>query len=200
MEPQENIEHLWQELRKGSSVALGDIYDHYADILFAHGMRICGDRACVMDCIHDLFLDLYKYRKKLSAGVNVRSYLLRSLQRNINRKRKTREQPLFNDETSGRMVPASDPVQSVEEEFIFSEIQTEKVLRLKTSFDQLTDRQRQALALKFNEGKPYEEIAEIMNVSVETSRTLIYRAVKMLRKHFLPCLVTALYVFFRKEM
>lgn len=198
MKPEEHIERLWEELRKGSTVALGAIYDCYADILFARGMQICGDRAQVMDAIHDLFLDLYKYRKKLSACTNVRSYLLCSLQRNINRKNKTRERPLYGEETLQEKILFGNAVQSAEEEYIFSEIQTEKVLRLRTSFDRLTDRQRQALTLKFNEGKPYEEIAEIMNVSVETSRTLIYRAVKVLRKHFLPCLVTALYILFHK--
>lgn len=185
-------EELWEALRKGSTTALGDVYDLYADVLFSYGMRMSGNRDQVMDCIHDLFLDLYKYRKKLSPCSSIQSYLVRSLQRKINQKHKTEKKTLPAENGVGETTFPGYSVHSMEEEYISAELQTEKILRLRTSFHLLTDRQRQALALKFNEEKPYEEIAEIMNISVATSRTLIYRAVKVLRKHLVPCIFIGL--------
>ncbi|MGS2738422.1 RNA polymerase sigma factor [Sinomicrobium sp. M5D2P17] len=198
METNRKTDDLWEELRKGSTVALGSLYDEYADVLFSYGMRMSWDREKVLDGLHDLFLDLYKYRKKLSPCSNVQSYLVRSLQRKINQQYRTEEKTV-SVESTGQNIPAPlFVVNSTEEEYIFKEFHTERVIRMESSFSLLTDRQRQALFLKFKEEKPYEEIAEIMNISIETSRTLIYRAVKVLRAHLLPCLLILSGLFFGK--
>ena len=198
LEAGKDIECVWEELRKGSTVALGSVYDRYADILFSYGMRMSGDREKVLDAIHDLFLDLYKYRKKLSPCSNVQSYLVRSLQRKINQQYKTEGKTVSVENTEQSIPAPLYVVNSTEEEYISRELHTEKVIRMESSFGLLTDRQRQALFLKFKEEKPYEEIAEIMDISIETSRTLIYRAVKVLRAHLLPCLLILSGLFFGK--
>ncbi|WP_161554571.1 RNA polymerase sigma factor [Sinomicrobium soli] len=198
MKSNREIHDLWEELRRGSTQALGALYDRYAGLLFSYGMRVSGDREKVLDAIHDLFLDLYKYRKKLSACSNVQAYLVRSLQRKISRRFRTAEntRTVSVEDTEQYIFVPQQSVCSAEEDYIFNEWHTERALRLESSFGLLTDRQRQALFLKYKEEKPYEEIAEIMDVSIETSRTLIYRAVKVLRAHLLPCLLILSGLFF----
>ena len=46
----------------------------------------------------------------------------------------------------------------------------------------LSNRQREGLSLKFEHNHSYTEIAEIMGISIESARTMIYRALKDLRK------------------
>ena len=46
----------------------------------------------------------------------------------------------------------------------------------------LSNRQREGLSLKFEHNHTYPEIAEIMGISIESARTMIYRALKDLRK------------------
>jgi len=173
----------WKKLIDGDKLALGDLYDQYIDILFSYGMYHSKDRGYVMDCIHDLFLDLYKYRKNLSETVNVKYYLFKSLRRKINKKYKTRELPVSNEEFLFRLEGTQkNNVASCEERIISEEQVLERNNNLSKALKILTKKQRQVLFLRFNQNKTYQEISEIMDISIETARTSIYRAIKKLRK------------------
>ncbi len=183
---------LWNEIRNGNVVALGTVYDIYIDVLFSYGIQFSEDRNHVMDCIHDLFLDLYKYQSKLAETDNIKYYLLTSLKRKINRRHKskltyfTNETPLQNNQRNR--------IPSPEEELIALESELLKSRRLLKATEFLTQRQQKGLSLRFYEKRSYEEIAEIMNTSVETSRTIIYRAIKSLRKNIvMPLLILVSY-------
>ena len=173
---------IWKNLKEGDKSALGELYDLYIEVLFSYGMHHSQDRAYVMDCIHDLFVDLYKYRRNLALTDNVKGYLFKSLKRKINR------------QYNNKIVAVSmDPYQSIpktpkrytkshEEVIILSELTSERTARLVDGLNRLTKKQKKVLFLRFNQEKSYKEIAEVMDVSVETSRTTIYRAIKTLRK------------------
>lgn len=180
---------LWEELKTGDIIAFGKLYDLYIDILVSNGMYMSNDKQYVMDCIHDLFIDLYKYRGKIAKTDNVKYYLLKSLKRKINRKYKTKTISITNEYQFEIFSQAmySEPH---EEKIITSENSSEISFKLKKAISFLTTRQQKGIFLRFNEDRPYEEIAEIMNVSVQTSRTIIYRGIKALRQHL------ALFFFF----
>ena len=174
---------LWEDLKKGNIVALGELYDFYIEDLFVYGMQISNDKGYVMDCIHDLFLDLYKYKNKITTPENIKYYLIKSLKRKINKKYSTKTKLVYNTSSFENISTATNHTRSIEEEIILSEQGSEKKQKLKRAFNFLTRRQKKVLFLRFNENKPYEEIADIMNVSVQTSRTIIYRGIKVLRQH-----------------
>lgn len=173
----------WKKLIDGDKQALGVLYDEYINILFSYGMYHSKDRGYVMDCIHDLFLDLYKYRKNLTSTSNVKYYLIKSLKRKINKKYKTKSTPVSMKEflyiLEGNQ---KNHVLSCEEKIIKIEETFEINSNLKKALETLTYKQRKILFLRFNENKTYEEISEIMSISIETARTSIYRAIKTLRK------------------
>jgi len=171
---------LWEKLKRGDIHALGQIYDLYVDILFSYGIQISNDKSYVMDCIHDLFLDIYKYRAKLTSTDNVKYYLIKSLKRKINKKYNSKVISIDNEDYFNTNPYTT--TKSIEEEIIASEESTMLNLKLADALISLTKRQRKGLFLRFNEEMPYEEIAQIMNVSIQTSRTIIYRGVKQLRK------------------
>ncbi|MEM9650170.1 MAG: sigma-70 family RNA polymerase sigma factor [Bacteroidota bacterium] len=181
---------LWNELRSGNIIALGKVYDIYIDDLFSYGVQFTDDRNRVMDCIHDLFLDLYKYKSKLSETDNIKYYLMRSLKRKIVSKRRAAFSDVAN-ETFKRGLQFNY-VPSPEEVIIAQERTALKMNSLQKASQFLTQRQQHGLTLRFSEKRSYEEIAEIMNTSVETSRTIIYRAIKSLRKNIImPLLLVA---------
>lgn len=178
----ENI--LWNELKRGSTIALGKLYDLFIDELFLYGCKISSEENIVQDCIHDVFVDLYKYRKKLSDNPNVKFYLLRSL------KNKILKSPEFQKSGYQKIYTAnsealSSEVESVEELFINEEIFKEKSQRVLQALNLLPKRQKQGILLKFVHNKNYQEIAEIMQVNIDTSRTIVYRGLKTLRKNLL---------------
>jgi len=65
----------------------------------------------------------------------------------------------------------------------------------------LSNRQREGLSLKFEHNCSYAEIAEIMGVTIESARTIIYRALKELRKCFEHKIITIqlLFSFFQRS-
>jgi RNA polymerase sigma-70 factor (ECF subfamily) len=169
---------LWRKLKDGDVEAMGDLYDIYADELFAYGMQFSADKGLVMDAIHDLFLNLYKYRKTIAETDNVTYYLFRCLKNNI-LKKATKGLSLV-AYSQNHELNHDEP--SVEEHICAKEFENERAYKLAKAITRLSKKQRKALSLRFTEEHSYEDIAAIMDVSVQTSRTIIYRAIKTLRK------------------
>ncbi|MCX6222337.1 MAG: sigma-70 family RNA polymerase sigma factor [Bacteroidia bacterium] len=172
-------DHLWRQFKEGSEHAFYLLYDQYADKLYKYGIHFSKDKDFVKDCIHDLFLDLYKYRIKLSETNNVQFYLFRSLRRIIHKER-ARVIPFVRNERS--YTAKEMPVFSHEDYLIATETKAEEYKALNAAMKKLTDRQREGLSLKFEHDHTYFEIAEIMGISVESTRSIIYLALKQLRK------------------
>ncbi len=174
---------LWERIITGDMMALGSLYDLYIDVLFSFGLQRSSDRNYVMDCIHDLFLDLYKYRTKLSTPDNVKNYLIKSLQRKINKKYSEKEVPVGVDYPVMDHLLRKNATLSHEQQMIHIEDVNIKNRQLAKALGALTEKQRKGLVLRFNHNKPYEEIAQIMDVSIQSARTMVYRALKDLRRY-----------------
>lgn len=183
----------WEKLKQGDLDALGELYDLYVDELYGYGMGKVPNKTRVMDSIHDLFVDLYKYRLNLSTPANVKFYLLKSLRRKIYRKQSSGQQINLEDSLENRKIGS---FASYEEELIQTEHASERDDKLKLALSFLTLRQQKALHLKFTENLPYSEIAAAMDISIATSRTLVYRALSVLRKHCGPLILFTFKLFF----
>lgn len=172
---------LWTEFLSGNRTAFSQLYDRYADVLFSFGLRYSSDRDLVKDCIHDLFIDLHHYRAGLAREVNIRFYLLKSLRRKLEQAH--RKSALFRHETwENESVLAISPFSfSIEDEIITDESQKELLQLLAEEVNRLPERQREILYLRFRHDFDYEQIASLMQISVPTCRTFIYRALKQLR-------------------
>ena len=122
---------------------------------------------------------MFKYREKLSETDSVQFYLFRSLRRIIH-KEQVKIIPLSFDEAIDSTYDS--PVFSHEDYLISIEIEAEDHKALYNAMKTLSSRQREGLSLKFEHNHTYPEIAEIMGISIESARTIIYRALKDLRK------------------
>ena len=52
---------------------------------------------------------------------------------------------------------------------------------LLAALDELSPRQREIIYLRFYQNLSYEEIADIMDLNYQTSRNLLYKAIRSLR-------------------
>jgi RNA polymerase sigma factor (sigma-70 family) len=172
---------IWKRFISGDQQAFSQLYDQFSDSLFAFGMRYTTDDDLVKDCIHDLFIDLHGYRSRLSQEVNVKFYLLKSFRRKLHAAHRRSSMFSFDkwnsDETFGVNVFSF----SIEQEIIIDEGQRELMQQLATEINQLPERQREILYLKYNQDLDYDQIASMMQISVPTCRTFVYRALKQLR-------------------
>jgi len=175
---------IWNNLRNGDVEALGELYDLFVDCLFSIGIQVVNDRSVVQDQLHELFLDLYKYHEKLSAVENVPGYLITSFKRKLYKQNNFKVTYLKQnwEENLEEVSPDLKITRSQEEILIQEENTKERSNFLKGQLSNLTEHQRHILKMKFTEEKSYEEIADIMSLSVASARTLLYRTVKTLRK------------------
>ena len=54
--------------------------------------------------------------------------------------------------------------------------------QLKKMLDSLTDRQREAVYLRYTQGLSYEEIGKLMGIQPKAAQKLVYRAIEQMRK------------------
>jgi len=172
---------LWKDFRNGDDTALYKLYDLYADALLGFGMHFSRDTGLLKDCIHDLFLDLFKYRNSLSYTDNVKFYMFKSLKRKI--QKELSKKSLFDSDSDSKSLQG-EAVPSYDEVIIETEIEQENFKRLRQAVDKLPCQQQEALFLKFQQDLSYQQIAQIQNISIESARTNIYRAIKALRQSF----------------
>ena len=168
---------LWKRIKTGETQAFHDLYMQFADILFSFGLIYSKDQEFIKDCIHDLFFDLYKYRKNLSDNDHIRNYLFKSLKRKIQSSHSGRLKLVY---TSTLQEDNEPNISLGEAERL--ESQEESIAIIRKAMTKLSERQQEVLNLRFQVGLTYPEIAKILEISVESVRTLVYRSVKTIRE------------------
>jgi RNA polymerase sigma factor (sigma-70 family) len=170
---------IWNAFRQGSREALDYIFKQHASNLFAYGTRFTKDQELVLDCIQDLFVELWNRRQSLSETNSIRFYLLKGLRRRIAR--------TING--AKRLEAIADDAQYLEEKMNFSvehflvlqETDQSRKASLKRAMESLTKRQRESIYLKFFQGLNNEAIASVMSLSEPSVSTLVSQAIKALR-------------------
>jgi RNA polymerase sigma factor (sigma-70 family) len=170
-------EKIWCTFKTGDKHAFGILYHRYFKVLYQYGIRIAEDRDLVKDCIHDLFVEIWKSRENLSQPNSVKGYLLSAIQRKIIRqlnKFRSRQQELS-------MMSLPTVVSCHEQNLIEHQTGLEQQHSVTTAMKALTKRQQEAITLKFYGNLSYKEIAVIMCISVDSTYNLISKAVDVLQ-------------------
>lgn len=172
---------VWLKFIEGDDDALSSIYFEFFDLLLNFGMKYSSDRYLVEDCIQNLFVDLLKNRHQQKTVNNLRFYLTKAL----------RNQMLYEHRKTKKLIPVEEQTEteftvtySVENSLIATETNEMHLRFLKMVMEDLTVRQKEALYLKFNCGFDYKQISELMQISVESVRTMIYRTLKSIKETF----------------
>jgi len=183
-------EMLWaKEIRNGNKSAFTKLFDSYYEPLCQYAYRYCnGDIEVVEDVVQEVFVRIWQKRDTWNPQIAVRSYLYRSVhnQAITNIRKKRFETPLeLNVENSAASHDQS-PLENLQNDEIAS--------RLKSAIALLPERRRQILLLRINHDMSYKEIAEMLNISVNTVDTQLRRALKLLRdqlRMFVPAMEAA---------
>uniref|UniRef100_UPI003F72FECC RNA polymerase sigma factor n=1 Tax=Algoriphagus sp. TaxID=1872435 RepID=UPI003F72FECC len=132
----------------------------------------------VQDAIQDIFMDLWNYRGKLSAEVNIRQYLFKSLSNRI-------QKELGKNAKRGMMVWPSDetPLElSVEEQLVKRQNESEISAKLKVAMGNLPVRQKEVLQYLYFEKLSYEETSKMLDITIRSTYTLAWKAINALKK------------------
>lgn len=170
----------WNGLRKGDPSSLSGLYHRYFKLLYNYGRKINAEKKSLEDAIHDLFVDLWRFRENLSPTTSVRFYLYRSLRRRL----------LCNNGAGDFLIKngvvREELLQSVpcfEQDIIEKEIEHHRVSHLKKLLNDLSPRQYEAMILRFYDELSFEEIGAILNVNEQSARNLVQRGLTQLKQY-----------------
>jgi RNA polymerase sigma factor (sigma-70 family) len=176
----ENYLLLRDRYLNGDSKALAILYFEAFDSLYNYGIKFTRNKEIVEDSIQNLFVDLLSNKKKLSNVNNLKTYLFKSL-KYIILKELTSNNILDNFDLSEASFLISQPI---EKSIINKEEKDLNSKLLLQVYNSLGEREKEAIYLKYNCELSYPEISKILEISIESTRTLIYRGIKKIRKSF----------------
>lgn len=172
---------LWKEFQAGNSQALDQIFNLNVISLYNYGRKITADGEAVKDCIQDLFVDLWKNKRNLIQPDSVKFYLLKSLRYKLLRSLK-KENNKVSQNSLGQDY-SYETVPSYESDIIARQLSDEQKTYLQKGLMRLSDRQREAIVLRFYEDMSHEEIAHIMSLKPQSVYNLIHKAITSLKNH-----------------
>lgn len=159
------------------------LYREYSDDLFSYAVHLGFDENSAMDAIHDVFYKLCARKIAVEKISNPQFYLFKALKNRLLdmcRTKREYESP-FNDEAEriGEM-PFNLSV-TIEDTLIEEEDMKEIRSVIEKMLNRLTDRQREAIYLRYIKEYDYEKVAELMRISIESCRNLISKSLKKMR-------------------
>ena len=172
---------LWTQLRLGDEEAFSSLFERYYSTLVNYGKTLMTGEDRVKDCVQDVFVDIWSYRHKLNEAIVVKAYLLSSVRKRIAR--------LHHREHIFSNIKHIDSLEflfdfSIEDRLIADETTAKKVEQLNKSINQLSDRQKEAIYLRYHQGLLVEQVAEVLNLNYQSTKNLLHRAILQLRKDF----------------
>ncbi len=170
---------IWLNIQRGNQDAFEVLYNRFFKSLYNYGRKVCSNKIIVEDAIHDLFLDLWRYRANLSSTTSIQFYLYRALRRRIvKNENKDIESSLFDFQLDDLLISKSF---SHEESMIEKEQTHEQNTKLKKHLNNLSPRQYESLILRFYDELSYEEIGALLEVNEQSARNLVQRGLEQLR-------------------
>ena len=168
-------ETLIEEIRAGSQAAFGLLMERYQRLVFRIACAYSSRNEDALDISQDVFLKAYHKLDSFERKGPFKAWLLRiAHNESVNWTRKHRYHRDV-DELTPDNAPRLRPVQ--EDELVRREYQE----LLRGEMDNLNDRQRQAVTLRYFEDMPLSEIASVLECSEGVVKSILFRSLEKLR-------------------
>lgn len=171
---------LWNSFLEGDENAYAHIYELYAQEVFSYGVLFSTNHELVRDCMHDVFVKIYRNRGSLGKVDNIKLYLFVAMKNRLFDVF-CKDKVLYHNET---VEPVFSLELTVEDEFIYQEEQQYQSIKMHQMLDSLSPRQKEVLYYRYIENMSYDEIQEIMQMNYQSVLNLIQRSLKKLRTSF----------------
>jgi RNA polymerase sigma factor (sigma-70 family) len=169
---------LWSAFKKGDESAFEMLYNKYIKQLGHYGLRLNPNKILVEDAIHDVFIELWKRKEFLSEVDNIKYYLFRVVRNQLNRNMK--EEIIEGNEDINYFLDYLSTLSS-EQDIISEETESAKKESIKNAINNLSNRQREAIHLRFYQGLSLDEVALIMELPKQVVKNLLSKSYAILR-------------------
>jgi len=179
------LEEALRRASAGDSTAFADLVREHQSMVFSIAYHYLQDRSLAEDLAQEVFLELYQSLPRIQSAAHLTFWLRRvTANRCIDqgrRKLRRREMALADTPEPTVIEAPADPLLSG---------------RLRQSLAMLPEKQRMVVILRFQEGLGPAEIAEALDMPVNTVKSTLHRSLEELRKGLTRKLREVRYAFF----
>ncbi len=169
---------LMQEIKAGNMMAFDALYKNYSRKLYRFSISILKSSEEAENIVQEVFLNLWLNREKIENNSSVKYYIFSiAYNSSISIIREKIKKTKF--------IEYLRTLQDINQESVDLQIEYKELEeRLTMIIDSLPERQKEVYLLHRIEGLKYSEIAERLNISVNTIENHMSRALKTIREKF----------------
>ncbi|MDO5980828.1 RNA polymerase sigma factor [Flavivirga spongiicola] len=169
---------LIDRLKIDDKKAFDYIYNVYYDKLCLYIFSFSSNDAIAEDIVQDILLKLWENRKNLNIHTSLKAYLYKSVYYTyIDHYRLKRKR---NDQLETIRMNAINNIVEKDDEFI-----EQKLVELRAAIKELPPKGKEVFLLSKMQGYKYREIAETLNISINTVEVHMTKSLKFLRKRLI---------------
>lgn len=168
---------IWHDFKNGYHSAFTVIYNQHIDMLFAYGTKICRDHNLIKDCIQEVFIKLFERREKIKNLDSIKFYLFKALKNTLIDSITLEKKMLILSENTEFKIEYS-----AEKHWIDNEIDASQRKKIQEALNEITNKQKEIIYLRYNQGLSFAQIAEILDINANSAKKQTYRTLGKLRE------------------
>jgi len=173
-----NDTDLWRSFRDGDDTAFSILYKSQIEVLYKYGHKLTTDTQLVEDSIQDMFIELWNSRQRLSDTDSIKFYLFRILRRKITQNPLNRHDAALDEHAMEQKLFSL----SAESQLIDVERENTRTRMLSSALLKLPSRQQEVINLRYFNAFNHQQIADIMNISLQSVHNTLQKSMKGLRE------------------
>ena len=180
-----------EQLKQGNELAFKKLVDNYQKLVVNTCYGLVQNREDAEDIAQDVFVEVYRNVNKFRADAKLSTWLYRiAVNRSLNHIRNNKKHKWFSafeDEVATRNKALLQVKTAESDEPEYDLENKQRALILKEAINSLPKNQKVAFTLSKYEELSYQEIAAVMDLSVSSVESLLFRAKKGLQKKLYKC-------------
>ena len=179
------------QLKQGNEAAFRKLVDHYQKLVVNTCFGMVHNREDAEDIAQDVFVEVYRSVEHFRADAKLSTWLYRiAVNRSLNHIRDNKKHKWFQSfenevEAKNRQLMQVESSKTDQPEFELENKQRAVILH--EAINSLPENQKVAFTLSKYEELSYQEISEVMDMSVSSVESLLFRAKKNLQKKLHKC-------------
>ena len=170
---------VWDQFRSGDQSAFSTLYQHFVQPLYAYSLGVTNDKELIKDCLHDLFVELWRNHATIGPTTSVKFYLMASIKRKLIRHMETSLKHMnhhinYTKDFTEDEVSQESLLIRYEEEIVANK-------QLKDCMNLLSKRQREAISLRFFHNMDTDQISSSMRINPQSVYNLIFGGLRVMK-------------------
>ncbi len=186
-----NETEIIEKLRQGNEPAFKQLVDNYQKLVVNTCFGMVHDKHDAEDIAQEVFIEVFRSIHKFRADAKISTWLYRiAVNRSLNFIRDNKKRKWFQsfeDSVEAKSRELQNIAATNSDQPGFQLENKQRAILLHEAIDSLPQNQKVAFTLSKYEELSYQEISEVMDLSVSSVESLLHRAKKNLQKKLYKC-------------